>query len=60
MIISLTQFYISFALSIKMNVLLFLPPLALLLAKEFGILRNIPRAILVIVVQVYRDSITMI
>ncbi len=43
-----------------MNVLLFLPPLALLLAKEYGILRNIPRAILVIVVQVNRDLNHMI
>lgn len=46
------SFYHRLALSVKMNVLLFAPPLALILTKRFGLLRNIHRALLVIAIQV--------
>jgi len=42
----------SLGVSIKMNVLLFLPGLALVLAKEDGIVKNVPRALLFLGIQV--------
>lgn len=50
--LSLATLLYSFGVSVKMNLLLFLPGFGLILAMEEGILRNIPRALLFFAVQV--------
>lgn len=43
--------WLSLATSIKMNILLFVPPIGLLMLRDLGVLRTIPRVLLCFVVQ---------
>jgi len=50
--LTLATVLLSLGVSVKMNVLLFLPGFALILAMEDGILRNIPRALIFFAIQI--------
>ena len=44
--------FVSLALSVKMNILLFMPALGVLLLQRFGVWRTVPRLLLIILIQV--------